>query len=166
MKILFVCSGNISRSFLAEILFENEVEQVGADHIFASSAGLFAYPGNPPDSRMVDYLAGLGLSEKGHSATQVTREAVDWADLIMVMEQDHDLTIKKLWPEASHKVKRLGEFISDGQDADDIIDPFGKSPYHYRLAQSQISLAVKSLVKKLVSDKSVGPNAQDHNNSG
>ncbi len=156
MKILFVCSGNISRSFLAEILFKNEVEQVGADHISASSAGLLAYPGNPPDSRMVDYLAGLGLSARGHSAAQVTREAVDRADLIMVMEQDHDLTIKKLWPEASHKVKRLGEFISDGQEADDIIDPFGKSPYHYRLAQSQISLAVKSLVKKLVSDKSAG----------
>jgi protein-tyrosine-phosphatase len=34
---------------------------------------------------------------------------------------------------------------------DEIIDPFGKSKYHYRLAEAQITVAIENLVEKLIS---------------
>ncbi|MFH1349972.1 MAG: hypothetical protein ABII26_03455, partial [Pseudomonadota bacterium] len=61
--------------------------------------------------------------------------------------------IMDLWPEAKPKLQVFGRFVSPGPSIDDIIDPFGRSPYHYRLAQSQIGLAIKNLVNKLLQDK-------------
>ena len=56
------------------------------------------------------------------------------------------------------RVKLLGSLMWDGPAVeDDIIDPFGKSPYHYRLAKSQITLAVKSLATRLASGESREP---------
>ena len=56
MNILFVCSANISRSFLAEMLLKNEMEKLNMDNTSVTSAGLHASPGNPPDPEMVSYL--------------------------------------------------------------------------------------------------------------
>jgi len=151
MNILFVCSGNISRSYLAEILLKNEIEALKEDRISVASAGLYAYPGNPPDRKMVEYLSKMGITAKKHEAKQITRQDVDWADLILVMEEGHETVLKEMWPDMGDKVKRLGRFISEDQKADDIVDPFGRSPYHYRLARSQITLAVKNLVQSIMS---------------
>jgi protein-tyrosine-phosphatase len=154
MNILIVCSGNVSRSFMAEMLLRNETEQLKLDNICISSAGLFAYPGSPPDPKMVEYLSGMGVSIKGHEARQITKDDVDWADLILVMEAEHARMIERLWPEVKGKVELLGEFVSEGQTVvDDIPDPFGKSSYHYRLAQAQITLAIRGFVKKVLLDQ-------------
>ncbi|MBW1766802.1 MAG: hypothetical protein JRJ65_07085 [Deltaproteobacteria bacterium] len=153
MNILFVCSGNVSRSFLAEMLLKNEAELHDLDNISVSSAGLLAYPGSPPDPKMVDYLSKTGIPTKQHKSRQITKEDMDWADLILVMEKDHVRMIEKSWPEINSKVELLGNLISESPSADDIIDPFGESLYHYRLAQSQITLAIRSLVKRVLSDK-------------
>lgn len=148
MNILLVCSGNVSRSFMAEMLLRNEIEQLRLDNISVSSAGLFAYPGSPPDPKMVEHLLERGISMKSHEARQITQDDVDWADLILVMEGDHATMIERLLPEAKGKVELLGKFVSEGQTVvDDIPDPFGKSSYHYRLAQAQITLAIRSFVK-------------------
>ena len=150
MNILFLCSGNVSRSFLAEMLLKNEVELLKLDNISVSSAGLYAYPGSPSDAKMVDYLSKNGIPVESHESRQVTKEDMDWADLVLVMERDHASAIEGLWPETKGKVELLGKFLSEDQTVvDDIVDPFGKSQYYYRLAQAQISLAVRSLVKEL-----------------
>jgi len=153
MNILFVCSGNISRSFLAEILLKNEIEPLKLDNISISSAGLFVFPGNPPDPKMVEYLLKIGIPIKSHQARQIIKEDVDWADIILVMERDHAREIERFWPKVKGKVELLGKYISEGQNVDDVVDPFGKSSYYYRLAQSQITLAIRSFVKKVLLDK-------------
>jgi protein-tyrosine-phosphatase len=150
MNILFVCSANVSRSFLAEVLLTHELRQRGLEDISVASAGLYAFPGNSPDPKMVEYLEGVGIPLQDHSARRITREDVDWADLILVMEQDHATAIAGMWPEAREKVELLSRSISDGQGVDDIADPFGRSSYHYRLAQAQISIAIKALVERLL----------------
>lgn len=74
MNILFVCTANVSRSFLAEKLLKNEVERLRLDNISILSVGLFAYPGNPPDPKMVDYLSEKGIPVERHEATQIKIE--------------------------------------------------------------------------------------------
>lgn len=139
---------------MAEMLLRNEIEQLKLDNISISSAGLFAYPGSPPDPKMVEYLSEMGVSIKGHEARQITKDDVDWADLILVMERDHATMIERLWPEVRGKVELLGRFVSEGQTVvDDIPDPFGRSSYHYRLAQAQITMAIRSFVKKVLLDQ-------------
>ena len=151
MNILFVCSGNVSRSYLAGMLLRHEIELQGLSNISVSSAGLFAYPGNRADPQMVGYLEKKGIAAEHHEARQITKGDVDWADLILVMEKEQKDMIEDRWPEAEGKVELLGRYSSDGPIADDIVDPFGMSSYHYRLSQAQITFAIESLVKRVLS---------------
>jgi len=152
MNVLFVCSGNVSRSFLAEALLKTELKALKVEDVSVASAGLYAFPGSPPDPEMAAYLSSMGISFEPHEARQMSKQELDWADLILVMERRHEDDLGKLWPEAKLKVQLLGKYVAGGWE-DDILDPFGNSPYHYRLAQSQITLAVKSLAKWLVRNR-------------
>jgi protein-tyrosine-phosphatase len=151
MNVLFVCSGNVSRSFLAEALLRHEVDLLGRKDVSVSSAGLHAFPGSPPDPKMVQYLDSLGITAPAHEARQVSQEDVERADLIVVMEREHAQEIVRHWPGTGAKVALLGTYLPGIPMEDDVVDPFGRSPYHYRLAQSQITLAVKSISQRLFS---------------
>jgi protein-tyrosine-phosphatase len=158
MNILFVCTANVSRSFLAEKLLINELGSLKG--VSVSSAGLYAFPGSPADPMIVAYLQEKGIPAEGHSARQVRIEDIQWADMILVMEKDHVADLEKKWPEARGKVKLLGSYIAGVLEGDDIVDPYGKSPYHYRLAQSQITSAVKALAKSLAQDQSLASDSR------
>ncbi len=151
MNILFVCSGNVSRSFLAHKLLEREIETHNLYNISVSSAGIWAYPGNPPDPKIVEHLLQKGIRVKRHEARQISQKDVDWADHILVMEKNHKEALAEKWPEAKERVELLGKFASGGLGEDEIIDPFGKSPYHYRLAEAQITVAIETLIERLTS---------------
>ena len=131
----------------------HEAQRLGAHDVRVSSAGLFAYPGNPPDERIVAYLSDLGIAAQGHGARQLAGQDVEGADLILVMERLHARMIEAQWPQSRPKVRHLGAFIAEGRDPDDIVDPYGRTSYHYRLAQSQITLAVRSLMQTLGLEK-------------
>jgi protein-tyrosine phosphatase len=150
MNILFVCTANISRSFLAQQLLRHELRSHEIYDVSVSSAGIIANPGADPDPNMVDHLLEKGIRSEEHKARQITKEDVDWAHRILVMEKRHAEILEEMWPEAKEKLDFLGRFASGGLVDDGIIDPFGKSPYHYRVAEAQISLGIEALVKDLM----------------
>ncbi|MFC1890824.1 low molecular weight protein arginine phosphatase [Thermodesulfobacteriota bacterium] len=153
MNILFVCTGNISRSYLASVLLKEEILKQGLENISVESAGTSAYPGNPGDPKMVEYLSEIEVPAGNHQSRQIMDEHVTWADLILVMEKDQRSFIEEQWPEQKDKVELLGKYISPDMAEDDVVDPYGGTSYHYRLAQSQISLAIKSLINKLITEQ-------------
>jgi protein-tyrosine phosphatase len=150
MNILFVCTANISRSFLAQQLLRHKLRSHENYDVSVSSAGIMANSGADPDPKMVDHLLRKGIRSEEHKARQITKEDVDWAHRILVMEKRHAEILEEMWPEAKEKLDFLGRFASGGLIDDDIIDPFGKSPYHYRVAEAQISLGIEALVKDLM----------------
>ena len=152
MKILFVCTGNVSRSYLAEMLLKDEIRKNRLQDVEVASAGVHAYDGSPADPKMIEFLSAKGIGVEHHESRTITNEMIDWADLILVMEKNQLKLLEVLNPDVKAKTKLLGRYISADQAEDDIIDPFGGSPYHYRLVQSQISLAIRSLAEKLQSD--------------
>jgi len=151
MNILFLCTGNVSRSYLAEALLKNELQCLNyADGFSVFSAGLHAFPGSPPDPNMAAFLREKGIEMKSHGARQVREEDLEWADLILVMEKSHGEIIQQTWPRETGKVKLLGAYIVGAFGEEEIADPYGRSSYHYRLAQARIALAVKSLARSLI----------------
>ncbi len=150
MNILFVCSANVSRSFLAEKLLKRELEKQDIKDVSVASAGMNTFALNEPDRNMVAHLSKIGIPAGNHRPKQISEGDIDWADMILVMEDNHAKQIMALWPEAKAKLQVFGRFVSAGPSVDDIIDPFGRSSYHYRLAQSQITLAVENLVQLLL----------------
>ena len=153
MNILFVCSANVSRSFLAEKLLRRELEKQNIKDVSVASAGLNTFQIKQPDQNIVSYLLKIGIPPGNHRPKQISEQNIDWANIILVMEDNHAKKIMDLWPEAKPKLQVFGKFVSAGPSIDDIVDPFGKSSYHYRLAQSQITLAIKNFVNKLLQDK-------------
>jgi len=158
MNILFVCTGNVSRSYLAEMLFKHEISRNRMHGIHAASAGILEYSGVPADPVMVNYLTGMHIPAGDHLSRTISREDVEWADRIFVMENKHREFIKDRWPNAGNKVERLGRYLSPEQPEDDIIDPYGKSPQHYRVVQSQIESAVKNIFIELVNKTNLKSN--------
>ncbi|MFZ7111255.1 MAG: hypothetical protein ACOWYE_06190 [Desulfatiglandales bacterium] len=149
MNILFVCTGNISRSFLAEVLLRREIQTKSLKGSSVASAGLDAYPGSPPDPVIVNYLEERGVPIPRHEARTMTKRDTEWADLILVMEKGHALMIEQWWPDAKGKVELLLKYALLDPGVDEVLDPFGKTTYHYRLAETQIEMAVKSLAERL-----------------
>ena len=147
MNLLFVCTANISRSFLAEKLMKYEIEKRSLDNVSVQSAGVYANPGYPPDPKMVEYLTENDIPVSEHESRRIQEEDILWADYILVMEKAHAKEIISLWPEAKNKVALLGQFVSGDQTADDVVDPYGRTPFHYRLAQSQISLGIRNFIE-------------------
>jgi protein-tyrosine-phosphatase len=147
MNVLFVCTANISRSFLAEKLMQHEIEKQKLNNVSVQSAGVYARPGFSPDPKMVEYLIDNDISVSAHESRQIQETDICWADHILVMERAHAIEIISLWPEANKKVALFGSFVSNDSSEDDVIDPYGRAPYHYRSAQSQISMGIKNFIK-------------------
>jgi len=154
MNILFVCTGNVSRSFLAETLMREEIRARKLKDVSIASAGVHAYSGSPPDPLIVEYLEKRGILVQGHAARQMTAQEAEWADLILVMENRHMRMIEESWPEMKSKVALLMTYTAVAPGVEEIIDPFGRTTYHYRLAEAQIDMAVRALGKS--------PSASDH----
>lgn len=134
------------------MLLKDEIRKHAIENISVSSAGLYAYPGNAGDPKIIEYLSGMEIPVEDHESVPLTEKELEWADLILVMEKHHLETIISQWPESRNKIELLGTYIQGGPVVDDIADPYGRSSYHYRVVQSQISLAVEGIIRKLVSE--------------
>ena len=94
MKILFVCTANICRSALAEVVLKKKLQQKGLTEIKVESAGVHNYEGTPRDYTMAAYAHKAGYELVG-TAHYVTQPMVDSADLIICMEHAHVVLIQR-----------------------------------------------------------------------
>ena len=145
---------------MAEMIFRHKTRNRPLDHVSVASAGLFAYPGNPPDPEMVTYLEYLGMTGIEHGARQISNEDAQWADLILVMERSHADVMEAHWPEWKDKVVLLGRYLAEDGRPLDIIDPYGLSPEYYRIVQEQIEKAVQRLIQDIEALKTERQNDQ------
>ena len=117
MKILFVCTGNICRSAMADRYFAFLRKKIAKlKNIHASSAGISAWGGAPASPGAAEALATLGIDASGHKATQITRGLLEEQDLILTMTQQHKAYILREFAEvAPQKVATLLEYAQIGR---------------------------------------------------
>jgi protein-tyrosine phosphatase len=112
VHILFVCSGNICRSPLAERLtraLAAEAFGPGADVLTASSAGTDAVVGHGMDTSSAAVLLGLGGDPTGFRARQLTPGMVTKADLVLTMTGSHRREVLEASPRAMSRTFTLLE---------------------------------------------------------
>lgn len=90
MKILFLCHGNINRSAAGEII----VKQKYPEHE-VKSAGLKTKGGGITAKKMRDALQELGYENNSIRSTMVTKELVDWADVIFYMDYSNEKNLEE-----------------------------------------------------------------------
>lgn len=148
MKILFVCSANICRSALAEVILRKILQEKGLSDIEVESAGIHNYEGEPRDYIMASYARKAGY-ELGGNAKCLTQSMIDSADLIICMEHFQMVELQRRYVpfERWYCIHRFNEICFDEQS--DLIDPSGDTGYIYHFVFEKIREGCDAFAWKL-----------------
>ncbi|MGW0803818.1 arsenate reductase/protein-tyrosine-phosphatase family protein [Nonomuraea sp. NPDC002799] len=108
-RILLVCTANICRSAMAEVIAERMLRSA-AFPVATESAGVRALVGLPMAPHAVTALDRLGLDGRAHRARMLESGLIGSADLLLTMEAGHRTAAAGLDPGAAHKTFTLPEF--------------------------------------------------------
>lgn len=121
-KILFVCHGNICRSPMAEFIMKDLVKKAGQENEFyiESAATSTEEIGNsvyPPARQM---LASHGISCKGKTARQMTRQDYQEFDLLIGMDSWNIRNMNRIvGDDPEDKIHKLLDYTSRPGDVAD-----------------------------------------------
>ncbi|MGA9309123.1 MAG: low molecular weight protein-tyrosine-phosphatase [Pseudonocardiaceae bacterium] len=121
--VCFVCSGNICRSPMAEIVFADALRREGlANRVRVSSAGIGGWhAGSPADPRTAEALRRAGYPCE-HVAAQLGAQHLS-ADLLVALDTGHLAALRRLVAE-SQQVVLLRSFDKAAGQALDVPDPY------------------------------------------
>ncbi|MUL47825.1 protein-tyrosine-phosphatase [Mycobacterium sp. CBMA293] len=109
MRVLFVCTGNICRSPIAERLSVAAATQMEIPDFTASSAGIHAVIGHPVHRLAADVLTRRGADPTDFTARQLTPRIASDADLVLTMTTEHRAAVLEWAPRQFRKTFALGE---------------------------------------------------------
>lgn len=109
MRIMFVCTGNICRSPMGELLMTH---YLNGTTVRVSSAGTRGLPMHPIDPSSGRLMQSVGIESSGFRSRRLTRQMADEADLILCFEKQQRKEIVTLAPAAVRYTFLLDDFAN------------------------------------------------------
>jgi glycine hydroxymethyltransferase len=157
-NVLFVCTGNICRSPIAEGFFRRLLGN--RRDIEVTSAGVHAVRGQPPSLYAVQVCEEEGVDISGLRSQPLTAALIDRATHIFAMTGAHLETIHTLFPHGAEKSFLLREFEEPGTTVwRDVPDPIGLGRDVYELCARTIKNALPSVLAFVEQGELVRPGA-------
>lgn len=127
-RLCFVCTGNICRSPMAEVVFTELIKKSGLEgRIGVTSAGTGDWHvGERSDERTLEALTQRGYDGSRHRAKQFDPDWFGELDLVVVFDHTQE-RILKAWATTDHdrsKVQLLLTFDKDQSSQLDVPDPY------------------------------------------
>ena len=146
LHIDFVCTGNICRSPMAEVIVRDKLAEEGlADAVTVTSSGIGGWHvGQKADERARAELAAHGYDGEAHRAQQFGFEQ-EQADLIVALDTNHvsELVARGV-PE--EKVRLLRSFDPDAPAGAGVADPYYGGPEGFTVVREQIEAAADGII--------------------
>ena len=153
-RVLFICTGNICRSPMAEGLLRHALqgEEEPYNRIEVRSAGIAAGDGGPPTYDSVAAMKKVGIDLEDHVSKKVTMDDLLAADYVFAMTRGHLASLRNLVGEGMEdSLFLMREFLEDTDEAE-IPDPYGLGFFHYENARDSMVEAIPGIVYFLKSE--------------
>ncbi len=152
-RVVFVCTGNICRSPMAEVVFRWFAEQAGlGDRIVSTSAGTGEWHvGERADTRTLEALQRRGYDGTRHRARQFTPEDFDRNDLVIALDRSHERALSE-WARGPADVDKLSLLLTFDAQPDgvvDVPDPYYGGPEMFDEVLAMIESASRALFRQL-----------------
>ena len=147
--VMTVCTGNICRSPMAEIILRAEFERRGlADKVNVESSGVSDEEyGNPIDRRAVKVLKERGYELPSHYfAHRITRDEIERTDLFLPMTASHMRALLRMLPAGKRAEVHMYRSFDPNlpkpkpgrEDQIDLVDPWYGGKHEFEVAIDQI----------------------------
>lgn len=144
-KLLFVCTGNICRSPMAQFMAAARAREAGLP-LSAASAGVEGVVGSGMTGGAVRALAARGIKGVKHSARQLDERMLAEADAVYALTRGHRDVMVSRFPAHAGKISVLRE--AAGLPVPDVEDPYGLPDADYLECAEAIDEALKILVRR------------------
>jgi protein-tyrosine phosphatase len=150
MRLVFVCSGNICRSPLAEALARHHLERAGlASRVTLESFGTHGlHAGDGADPRTVATARRFGIDLDRHRARRIDAGQLRGADLALAMDSGHVEHLQRLDPAGRDgRVQLYLPWL--GLDGRDVPDPYYGDADGFVAVHQMLDRAAQRLVERL-----------------
>ncbi|KPJ72793.1 hypothetical protein AMJ52_05195 [candidate division TA06 bacterium DG_78] len=130
---------------MAEGIFKTLLTE---EYCTVRSAGILPMNGLPPAQFSIDVVREYGGSIAPHQTKSITRDMIEWADLILVMEFKHYSAILEIAREAAVKTFLLKEYRRRVK-YNEVADPVGKDIHAYRKAAQDMLPSLKLVARDI-----------------
>lgn len=147
MKIVFVCTGNASRSAAAEVILKKMIADNGMAGIEVSSCGTKVPEGLAREDVMCRIAAEHGYA-MGGMAMLATEEILNDADVVIVMTQHHrDQITRILKYDNWNRIALFNDYCFG--EKTDLPDPHYQTEHVYRTCFDTIERGCQEIINKL-----------------
>lgn len=148
--IIFVCTGNICRSAMAEGILKSRWAACGREGINVSSTGIHGLDNQPASTTAIKISKEHDVDISQHRSRPLNFEHLNGADLILCMEKMHKDFILLFLPHLADKVFLAGAWPDKETSKSNIKDPMGGVEKDFRQAYDTIAVHIDRMLPFLL----------------